>query len=242
MRAAIMVCAFGFVARTAFARDVPVLAHRVTDVAGLLQPAQKARIEAHLKSYQMRTGREFALLIVPDLDDEPIDAYSMRVAEAWKLGRKPQDDGLLLLIALHERRVRIEVGYGLEGDITDALSSQIIRNIVRPSFRDKTYAEGIIRAFDVLMTAADKSPVEGLLPKDEGASLDEQAQMKIGFWVLLGIVILLFVGPRAGFDILFLLLSMLGNGGRGGRSGGRNDDTFSGGGGGFGGGGASGDW
>jgi uncharacterized protein len=216
------------------AREVPPLTQRVTDVAGVLAPPARARIEAALKDYEMRTGRQFAVLVVPDLEDEVIETYTMRVAEAWRLGRKPQDDGLLLLIALKERRMRIEVGYGLEGDITDALSIRVIHDVLRPAFRRGAYAEGIAQAMQVLMQAADKSPVEGLLPTPQDA--DGEPDYAVTGLMLLALVCMLLFGPRW---LLPMLLMSMGDGGndRGGRGGG-----FRGGGGGFGGGGASGGW
>lgn len=240
-----LVCALWVVPATTRAVDAPIPPkHIVSDASGFLPPAQAQAIAGTLKAYELRTGRQFAVLIVPTLDDEVIETYATRVFDAWHLGRKPQDDGLLLLIAVREHRTRIEPGYGLEGDITDALSSRVVHNILRPALRAGKPGEGVARAMDALMAAADKSPIEGLLPErhhagDADADIDP---VTLGFWALVIVVLLLVVGPRAGLDILFLLLSGLGGGG-GGRRGGDDSNGFSGGGGGSsGGGGASGDW
>jgi uncharacterized protein len=224
----------------AFARDVPPLHHRLTDLCGVVPPPQARQIEQMLYAYEMRTGRQFTVLLVPDLDDEPIEAYALRVAEAWKLGRKRQDDGLLLLIAQRERRARIEVGYGLEADITDALSVRVIHEVLRPALQQKAYGAGIERALTVLMQAADKAPVEGLLPKPAAEADDDFNPYAVGLLLLLLVAVLSAAGPSTVGQMLLLLLSSGGGGGRG--RGGGDDDNYSGGGGKFGGGGASGGW
>lgn len=241
----VMVCLLGLCPKLGHATQVPPLAHRVTDLVSLIAPQEQARIEDKLKAYEMRTGRQFALLIVATLDDEPIEMFSERVFTAWKLGRKPQDDGLLMLIATQDHRMRIEVGYGLEPDVTDAVSSQVIHNILRPSFRSQAYADGIERAFAVLMAAADKSPIEGLLPQDDdGLSMEARWE-----WLVFAAIILILIltsaksGPRrpgGGGPGLWLGGGGFGGDGFGGGSSGGGG--FSGGGGSFGGGGSSGSW
>jgi uncharacterized protein len=100
----------------------------VHDEANVLSPATKAQLEALLKAERDSTSNQIAVLIVPSLEGEDIDGYGIRVADAWKLGTKKNDNGVLLLVALQDKKVRIEVGQGLEGVLTDALSSRINRN------------------------------------------------------------------------------------------------------------------
>ena len=114
---------------------VPELRTRVTDVAGILDTSQSAAIETKLKALEDETGAQLAVLIVPTARPEAIEQYTLRVAEAWKLGREGIDDGALLVIATEDRQVRIEVGYGLEGALTDATSRRIIAEAIVPHFR-----------------------------------------------------------------------------------------------------------
>src|SRR5437868_2279439 len=101
---------------------IPPLTARVTDVTQTLSAAEKQSIEAKLADWESRTGNQLAVLMVPSTAPEPIESYSIRVAEAWKLGRKGNDNGVLLLVAKNDRKMRIEVGYGLEGTLTDVTS------------------------------------------------------------------------------------------------------------------------
>ena len=118
-----------------YALDVPPLTGRVVDLAGVL-PAQDAeQLTAQLKAHEEHTGNQVAVLILPSLEGEPLEEYSHRIATTWKLGRKGIDNGALLFIALKERKLRIEVGYGLEGTLTDLRSSRIIRQEIVPRFK-----------------------------------------------------------------------------------------------------------
>jgi len=137
----------------AFALAVPSLDGRVNDHAGLLPHDRAQDLEQRLADYEQKTGHQFVLLTIDSLEGDPLEDFSMRTVEKWKLGRKKVDDGLLLLIAKKERKVRIEVGYGLEGSITDADSSRIIRHVIAPAFRANDYAGGIELAFAALMNA-----------------------------------------------------------------------------------------
>jgi len=141
---------------------VPALRARVTDLAGLLSPDQTQRLEATLARYESETGHQIAVLTVPTLDGEEIESFSMRVVERWRLGQKGADNGVLLLVAPRERRVRIEVGYGLEGAIPDAVANRVIDEVIKPRFRAGDYAGGIEAATAALMAAArgEALPVE----------------------------------------------------------------------------------
>ena len=125
--------------------DVPVppLKARVTDLTGTLSASQRGALESALHAFEARNGGQMAVLLVPTTQPESIEQYSIRVAEAWKLGRKGKDDGLLLLVAKNDRKVRIEVGYGYEGVIPDAIARRVIAETITPLFKQGDFAGGI---------------------------------------------------------------------------------------------------
>ena len=133
---------------------IPNLEHRVTDLTNTLSITDKSAIEKLLRDFQDETGTEIVTLIVPTVKPEDISQYSIRVVEKWKIGREKIDDGILLLIALNDHKVRIEVGYGLEGVITDIKSNQIIRNIIAPYFKEQKYTEGITQGIQAIIKLA----------------------------------------------------------------------------------------
>jgi uncharacterized protein len=129
-------------------QPVPALSARVTDLTGTLAPAERASLEARLEAIEQRKGAQVAVLVVGSTQPEAIEAFSIRVAEQWKLGRgtvegRKVDDGVLLLVAKDDRRVRIEVGYGLEGAIPDALARRIIAEAIAPRFRQGDFFGGL---------------------------------------------------------------------------------------------------
>src|SRR5262245_10271229 len=101
------------------ALDVPPLGARVNDAAQLLSASERAALEAKLAAYEAQSGQQFVLVTVPSLEGDPIEDFSIRVAEKWKIGQRGKDDGLIVVVARDDRKMRIEVGYGLEGDVTD---------------------------------------------------------------------------------------------------------------------------
>lgn len=127
----------------AAALDVPRLESRVTDLAGILNPEESQGLEGRLRDLETSDSTQIAVLIIPSLEGEVLEDYSERVASAWRLGQKGRDNGALLLVAMRERRLRIEVGYGLEPTLTDAKSRQIIQNEILPYFREGRYFEGV---------------------------------------------------------------------------------------------------
>ncbi len=129
---------------------IPQPAGYVTDEAGLLTPQQIATLTHALAEYEQRTSNQIVVLTVKSLEGRDIESYSIAVAEAWKAGHKQKDNGAILLIAPNERKVRIEVGYGLEGVLTDARSAEIIRNILAPHFRSGDYDGGIAGAVSAM--------------------------------------------------------------------------------------------
>lgn len=137
----------------ALALNVPPLQGRVNDQAHLLTPEQAAALEEKLHAYEEKTTNQIALLTVPSLEGDPLEAFSVRVAREWQLGQEKRNNGVLIFIAAEERGIRIEVGYGLEGALTDAQSSSIIRNIMIPAFRAGDFNRGIQASVDAIQAA-----------------------------------------------------------------------------------------
>jgi uncharacterized protein len=137
--------------------DVPVppLKARVTDLTGTLSAQQKGELESRIAAYESRRGSQIAVLMLPTTKPEEIEQYSMRVAEAWKIGRKGVDDGLILIVAKDDRRQRIEVGYGLEGAIPDSVSKRVIDERITPRFRDGDFYGGVRDGVDQLIRLAE---------------------------------------------------------------------------------------
>jgi uncharacterized protein len=142
-----------------FAQDglvaIPALKARVTDLTATLTPEQKSTLEQALQEFETRKGSQFAVLIVPSTQPEAIEQFSLRVVEQWKLGRKKVDDGVLFLIAKDDRRMRIEVGYGLEGGLNDAVAKRIISEIVTPGFKNGDFFGGIQAGLTAMMGVID---------------------------------------------------------------------------------------
>jgi uncharacterized protein len=134
-----------------FALDVPKLQARVTDLAGVLTPDQTATLENRLRQFETSDSTQIAILVIPGLEGEDLFDFSVRVASAWRLGQKGRDNGALLLIAMKERRVRIEVGYGLEPALTDARSRRIIDNEIVPYFKEQQFYQGIEAGVTAIM-------------------------------------------------------------------------------------------
>ena len=142
---------------------VPPLGGRVTDRTATLTDEQKSALEQTLRSFEARKGSQVAVLIVPSTAPETIEQYALRVAERWKPGRKNVDDGALLVVAKDDRTLRIEVGYGLEGALTDAACKRIISEIIVPRFRQEDFYGGIADGVDRILRVIDGEP----LPKPE---------------------------------------------------------------------------
>ena len=238
------------------APEVPTLHGRVNDLAQLLPPERAAALEARLAEHERKTGQQFALLTLPSLEGQDIEQLGIAVAEKWKLGGAKRDDGLIVIVARDEKRIRVEVGYGLEGVIPDAIASRVIREVIGPSFRQGDYAGGIEAGFAALIAHAGGDPSAAPQP----AQGRRAARPRGGLGFLLG---LLFFGlsmasrwgggggrymRRRGYGAFGGGLGAglgagLGGGFRGGfGGGGGGGGGFGGGGGRFGGGGASGGW
>lgn len=223
--------------------EIPLLKNRITDFTGTLTSSQINELEARLKTYEDTTSNQIVVLIINTLDDHPIEDYSIQVVEKNQIGQKNKNNGLLLLIIKNDRKMRVEVGYGLEGVVTDALSSSIIRNIIAPYFKGENYYEGVFAGIKTLQDA-----IAGEYQADDESSSLEFGVIPFIIFLLIMFIILPMIrrasrkgwkyhnggwnsGSRGGWG---------GFGGFGG--GGFGGGGFSGGGGSFGGGGASGSW
>ena len=238
-------------AHPAGALDIPQLRGRVNDNAGMLTPQERSALEAKLQAYEEKTGQQFVLLTVPSLEGNVIEDFSIKVVEKWKLGDAKADDGLLMVISLNDRKMRIEVGYGLEGSVPDAIGARVIREVLAPAFRTGAYAQGIDQAFSYLMRAA-----SGELPASELRERPQRERRPATLWGVLSPLILPLIlfaffaimsgrgrrRRRGGIWAGPFIGGFGGGFGGGGGWGGGGGGGFSGGGGGFGGGGASGEW
>jgi uncharacterized protein len=159
---ALLVC-WGFTASADVA--VPPLSGRVVDQTGTLSSDTIASLTQTLKGLELRKGSQVAVLIVPTTAPETIEQYSIRVAETWKIGRKKIDDGALLVVAKDDHKLRIEVGYGLEGSLTDATASRIISEVITPKFRSGDFAGGISDGVERIIGVIDGEPLPAPEPQ-----------------------------------------------------------------------------
>jgi uncharacterized protein len=149
---------------------VPSLVGRVVDQTGTLSSDEMASLNQTLRNFEARKGSQVAVLIVPTTAPETIEQYSLRVAEAWKIGRKKIDDGAVLVVAKDDRKLRIEVGYGLEGALTDVTSKRIIDEIITPRFRSGDFAGGISAGVDRIIRVADGESLPAPAPRQQQSS------------------------------------------------------------------------
>jgi uncharacterized protein len=147
---------------------VPPLASRVTDLTGTLDASARSSLENRLRDFEQERGSQIAVLVVPTTQPEAIEQYSMRVAEAWKLGRKGIDDGAILIVAMQDRAMRIEVGYGLEGALNDATCKRIISEIITPEFRRGDFRAGIEAGVDSMIRVIEGEALPTPVPRDAG--------------------------------------------------------------------------
>jgi uncharacterized protein len=226
------------------ARDVPALTGPVVDEAGVLTGAQRGRLDTLARAARELDGRrgvQLQYLLVRALEGEPIENFAIRVAEAWKLGDATRDDGVLLVVAIDDRKVRIEVGNGVEGKLTDAQSGRIIRDVLTPAFRAGRYADGLYEGGVQVLAALGSLP-SGVTaramarPAREGGRL---GGLLMAVLVAVFFVIRMVLGGSP-FRRSIFRGGGWGGGGFGGGSGGGG--SWGGGGGGFSGGGASGSW
>lgn len=180
---------------------VPPLQWRVTDLTDTLTAAQRTALEERLHAFETRKGSQIAVLIVPTTQPETIEQYGIRVVDAWKLGRKGVDDGALMLVALQDRAVRIEVGYGLEGVLPDAIAKRIIDEEVLPRFRQKDYYGGIEAGVGRMVRVAEGEP----LPPPRSAKPSPGGSIGLQEIFVMGVMLVFVAGGvlRALFGRLF---------------------------------------
>jgi len=184
--------AVGGAAFPAAALDIPPLTGRVVDAAHLLPADVAASLSAELAGHEARTGNQVALLTLPSLEGEPLEEFSHRVATTWKLGQKGTDNGVLVLVVPGERKVRIEVGYGLEGTLTDAKSSRIIREEMAPRFRNGDFPGGIAAGIKAVL-----GTIEGTYTPPERKAAPAGSPWGIcSLAVVVGILTTVIIGHR----------------------------------------------
>ena len=231
------------------ALDVPPLSGRVVDNASLLSSSEKEELTSLLESLEEATGAQVAVLTVATLAGDSLESFGIRVADTWKLGQKGEDNGAILIVALAERKIRIEVGYGLEDKLTDMKCGLIIRNVIAPYFQNGDYGEGITAGVKNMagIVAGDADLVS---KRVAGEALPTDVIPIVAF-IIFFLINVLFAMISARYNRRYpssrIYRSAFGNdffssSSGGGFSGGSSSGGFSGGGGGFGGGGASGGW
>jgi uncharacterized protein len=251
----LLAVAFVLVATVAAALTFPPLTGRIVDQADILSPEARAALEPKLAELEGKSGIQLVVATVRSLEGQEIEPYANELFRTWKLGEAEKNNGVLLLVAPNERRVRIEVGYGLEGALTDALSKVIITNAITPRFKAGDFSDGVTRGVDDIITVLTTDASEWEARPD--LRLDRQPDAGPPDWLLIaaffGFVMLFIVSSGFRRLVNTLLLGLLLNSGggrsggpsRGGNSGGSwggGGGGFSGGGGSSGGGGASGGW
>src|SRR5689334_22732992 len=169
----------GFALPAAADVAIPQLTGRVVDQTGTLSSGDIAALSQKLRDFETRKGSQIAVLIVPTTQPETIEQFSIRVGEAWKIGRKKVDDGAILVVAKNDRHLRIEVGYGLEGALTDVTSRRIIDEIITPKFRSGDFGGGISDGVDRMIRVIDGEPLPVPSPTVNFGNLDDIAPLFI---------------------------------------------------------------
>ncbi|WP_296449001.1 YgcG family protein [Phenylobacterium sp.] len=273
MRAAVLriVLAIGLLLAAApawAAPKFPPLTGRVVDDAQILSPETEAKLTAELAALEQQTGHQLVVATLPDLQGYEIEDYGYQLLRAWGIGRKGQDDGAILIVAPRQRKVRIEVGYGLEPVLTDAMSSLILSRAVLPAFKAGDLEKGVVDGTEAIAAQIGLPPAEAQAQAAAAEAAQQRAMASDGggregfpwvivavfivFWLLSGVTRVFGARRRFGGSGLWWLLPLIlsnssrrggwSSGGGGGWSGGGGGGGFSGGGGSGGGGGASGSW
>jgi uncharacterized protein len=235
------------VATAALALTFPALSGRVVDQANIIPADTRGAIEQKLADLEAKSGIQLVVATVSSLEGQEIEPYANQLFREWKLGEKAKNNGVLLLVAPNERRVRIEVGYGLEGTLTDALSKVIITNAITPRFKAGNFGDGVTRGVDDIITVLTTDASEWQQrPSLRLAASPNPASDPVN-WVLvaglIGLVVLLIVSPGFRWFFFNVVISILLSSGSGSSSSrGSSGGGFLGGGGSSGGGGASGSW
>lgn len=178
--------------------DVPALTARVTDLTGTLSTEQRSTLETRLQAYELQKGSQIVVLIIPSTQPETIDQYSIRVVEQWKLGREKVDDGVLLLIAKEDHKLRIEVGYGLEGILPDAVAKRIIAEDITPRFKQGDFFGGIDAGVTHIMAVVQGETLPAPQPSSKSQNTDYEP-----------LFVVLFFGTLIGGSLLRRILGKL---------------------------------
>lgn len=176
---------FLFATYLLWARAVPELMGRVNDYAQMLGPQAERYLEGVLQDLERTDGTQIVVLTIPSLEGESLEGFSIRVAEQWKIGREENDSGAILMISKQDRKIRMEVGYGLEGRLTDLMSGRIIRNVIAPQFKQGQFDQGVIDGVAAMIGTVKGEYTASRSPR--------QARPKSGGPGLMGIFILLFL-------------------------------------------------
>lgn len=206
VRITILLCC-GLISAATQALEVPALAGRITDTAGLLDANTKQQYTALLEAHETKTGNQIAVLTLASLEGEDLEAFTTKVFRAWKLGQKEKNNGVLLLIASKDRKLRIEVGYGLEGTLTDSYSDSIIRDRITPFFKRGDYPQGIgegLRAMIALLEGEIGADTENQLTDSEDFP-DPSIDMDDGLFSDVGLPWLVAIPMAIGF---FFIIGM----------------------------------
>lgn len=169
---------------------VPPLQARVTDLTGTLSTERTAELERQLAAFEVKKGAQIAVLMVPTVQPETIEQYAVRAFEQWKLGRKGVDDGVLLVIAKDDRKLRIEVGYGLEGALTDAAAKRIISDVIVPQFQRGDFSAGVVAGVSRIMSVVDGEalPLPAAEPRGSLGNLPFNPEWLIAVFVLFSVI------------------------------------------------------
>ncbi len=242
-----------------FAGGIPELTSPVMDTADIMSESRRKELEEYLLQIDQNSTAQIVVYTVPSLGGVPLEEYAIQAARYWQLGESEDNKGVLLLVAYKERKIRIEVGYGAEGDLTDAKCGMIIRNVIAPEFQKGNYSGGIVQGAKAIAGVVARDAEGNNVDFEDDDEDDWAAALIMGiFWIVW------FIMFSGGLATKFSALSWLpwaswfirhqrkgggsddfffgGSGFGGGSSGGFGGGGFSGGGGGFGGGGASGGW
>lgn len=224
--------------------EIPSLKRYATDLTGTINSYKLIQLDQQLKRFEQQTSNQVVFLMIPSLGDVTVEDFAFEVAEKNKIGTKENSNGILFLVSLNDRKMRIEVGYGLEGALPDALASSILRNEVKPYFKRGKYLEGVVSGLSAIL-ASTKGEYQATGRKlRERKNREDDDGSGFPFIYIIFILIAILTRGGRGLGSAILLGSILG-GGRssgGGGFGGGGFGGFSGGGGSFGGGGASGSW
>jgi len=227
----------------------PVLSGRVVDDAGLLSAPDRDALTRSLADLEAKTTDQLVVVTLKTLQNRPIEDYGYQLGRAWGIGQKDKDSGALLIVAAAERKVRIEVGYGLEGTLTDAATKIIIEDTILPRFKAGDFPGGIKAGVAAIaqLLVGDANGTRPVAPSSVSADQRQSAPMPVWLVIVLGLAgvgLLIFctvTGGRGPCSVIMQVLFLLALSGRGGSSRG-SSSSFSGGGGSFGGGGSSGSW